>query len=39
MKFRGLTPEEATENVLQEQLPELIRMQESGEVHVDSRFT
>ena len=38
MKFRGLTAEEATDNVLKEQLPALIQMIENGDVHVDSKF-
>lgn len=37
MRYRGKTSEEATENVLKEQLPELIRMRDSGQIHVDSK--
>lgn len=33
---KGLTAEEATENVLKEQIPKLVEMQESGELQVDS---
>lgn len=37
VRYRGKTSEEATENVLKEQLPELIRMRDSGQIHVDSK--
>jgi hypothetical protein len=32
------TAEEATENVLTQQIPEVMRLQEMGELHVDSNF-
>ena len=35
-QHRGRTAEEATENVLNEQLPELQRLQAAGELNVDS---
>ncbi len=34
---RGQTAEEATKNILAEQLPKVMQLQETGELHVDSK--